>query len=950
MLLKSALFPLRGVVLAILSAVLMAGPNLACQENAEPLDDDDDTVVEDEDEGVGGQIYTILDHDFGCVDLGDPATVDIEVRNSGIQPLQLDAATVTGCELGVFDVTTNVPVQIPPNTLNIYALLRVTFIPPEVGDYQAQLELFSSDYRQEDNEPFAIPLYGIGIADLDFDTFPGADDCPETVSDCDDSDPAIYPGAEEVCNGLDDDCSGSPNADEVDNDQDGYLVCQGDCNDSDAGWNLDDLDEDGYTTCDGDCDDGDADVHPDHVEAADTIDNDCDGVIDEGTGAYDDDGDGSCEGVDLYGNGPECTDGTVPGDCDDADAALNLLDLDTDGYTTCDQPADCDDVDPARWPGNPETCDGIDNNCDGQPANVEYDMDADGYMECQGDCDDSDPAMHPDDNDGDGDSPCDGDCDDNDAAMNLQDNDLDGYSTCTGDCDDTSVETNPGMIEQCDGDDNDCDGVVGADELDGDGDGVPPCGGDCDDSNPQMSPALNEVCGDGLDNDCDGDHNGCLLEGTITLDESYARYLGEDDDDLSGNAVSWAGDNDGDGLDDVLIGAFHDNSAFNMGGAAYLVVSTSAGDHDLANAEAKFTGEIESGFAGHAVSTAGDTDGDGFDDLLIGAYWASIGAAMTGAAYLVQGPSTGTLDLASADARFIGDPYTLFGYSLDLAGDTNADGYDDVLIGTQGNQAYLFAGPFSGDVFTGDALAAFAGEETSDAAGREVAFAGDMNADGHADLAIGADSESSAADFAGAVYVVHGPVSGSFSLANADAKLTGEGEWDQAGSALSGGFDLDADGFDDLVVGAYGNDEGGDNAGAAYLLLGPVSGVMSLASADAKLLGETIDEGIGSDVTMAGDMDGDGLGDFLVASCSSDVGGLDAGASYLFYGAVNGTTAISTANAIFLGEAPGDFAGRTSYAGDVNGDGFDDILIGASYEDSAGDNAGATYLLLGGSI
>ena len=125
---------------------------------------------------------------------------------------------------------------------------------------------------------------------------------------------------------------------------------------------------------------------------------------------------------------------------------------------------------------------------------------------------------------------------------------------------------------------------------------------------------------------------------------------------------------------------------------------------------------------------------------------------------------------------------------------------------------------------------------------------------------------------------------------------------------------------------------------------------MSLASADAKLLGETIDEGIGSDVTMAGDMDGDGLGDFLVASCSSDVGGLDAGASYLFYGAVNGTTAISTANAIFLGEAPGDFAGRTSYAGDVNGDGFDDILIGASYEDSAGDNAGATYLLLGGSI
>ncbi len=689
---------------------------------------------------------------------------------------------------------------------------------------------------------------------------------------------------------------------------------------------------------------------PDHAEYADSFDNDCDGVIDEGTAAYDDDGDGACEGVDLYGNGPECTDGSIPGDCDDTDPGMNLLDLDADGYTTCDQPADCDDADPARWPGNPETCDGIDNNCDGQPATVEYDMDGDGYMECQGDCNDNDPLMNPEDNDGDGDSPCDGDCDDTDAGLNLEDNDLDGYSTCTGDCDDTSFEVNPGMPELCDGDDNDCDGAIPADEIDGDGDNVFVCNGDCDDSNPLVSPAMNEVCGDGLDNDCDGDHNGCLLEGIITLDEASARYLGEDVDDRSGNAVNGAGDMDGDGLDDILLGAPYEGSVFAGGGATYLIVGAVPGDYELANADAKFTGEIEWEFSGQSIAAAGDTDGDGNNDLLIGAYWASIGASATGAAYLLRGPTTGTITLANADSRIIGDAYTYLGLVVDHAGDVNNDGHDDLLIGSQGNEAYVFDGLVTGDVTTADAWTTFTSEIIGDYAGRAVTYAGDMNGDGFDDLAIGADRESSAAHQAGAVYVVQGPFAGSFPLSNADAKVTGEAEGDWAGTALSGGVDVDGDGFDDLIIGAPFNDEGEEDAGAVYLLLGPVSGNVSLANAEAKLHGECLDGHVGFSVSMVGDMDADGLGDFLIGDSVSDVGGLDAGAAYLFYGGVTGTIPVSDADALFLGQSPGDNAGRVGSAGDVNGDGFDDILIGATGEDSGADNAGATYLLLGGSI
>ncbi len=213
----------------------------------------------------------------------------------------------------------------------------------------------------------------------------------------------------------------------VDNDGDGYTE-DTDCDDSDPDLNHDDADNDGYSTCDGDCDDFDDDNHPNAAEVCDdNEDNDCDGDVDEA--------DSDCAAVDNDGDGYDESE-----DCDDNDADLNLDDADNDGYSTCD--GDCDDNDDDINPGEAEIIDsGEDENCDGiSETSSPTDDDGDGYDSNE-------------------------DCDDNNSDLNLDDADNDGYSTCDGDCDDNDDDINPGMTEVTDGIDNDCDGDVDGDDL-----------------------------------------------------------------------------------------------------------------------------------------------------------------------------------------------------------------------------------------------------------------------------------------------------------------------------------------------------------------------------------------------------------------------------------------------------------------------------------------------------
>lgn len=314
----------------------------------------------------------------------------------------------------------------------------------------------------------------------------------QQVGDCDDANPDTHPSAPELCDGEDNDCEDGPEANEIDADADGWMLCANDCDDSDASTHPNapelcdgvdndcdyslpssetDEDADGYLACDGDCDDSSASVHPGIVEedTCDGLDSNCDGWIAE----------------------------------DEADG-------DQDGFMVCED--DCDDTDPDTFPSDAldglDVCDGIDNNCDGLVDEDSLDSDGDGVTICGGDCDDSESYTHlgaP--------EICDGKDNDCDGAVpnNEKDVDGDGYRICEGDCADNDEDTNPGAAEECDGIDNDCNGGLPAEEVDPDVDGVMACDGDCDETQGTghlVSPDSIEDCTDGLDNDCDGEIDG----------------------------------------------------------------------------------------------------------------------------------------------------------------------------------------------------------------------------------------------------------------------------------------------------------------------------------------------------------------------------------------------------------------------------------------------------------
>ncbi len=344
---------------------------------------------------------------------------------------------------------------------------------------------------------------------------------------------------------------------------------------------------------------------------------------------------------------------------------------------------------------------------------------------------------------------------------------------------------------------------------------------------------------------------------------------------------------------DLVIGAPYESSAAHEAGAVYLVLGPATGQISLVDATARLTGEADSDNAGISVAGVGDLNADGYADVLIGAYREGIGRTGGGAAYLVLGPVSGDVSLADAAAKLDSEGLDdQAGYSVASAGDVDGDGLDDLLVGAyradgpgaDAGAAYVLYAPVSGSVPLGAADARLGGANPNDAAGFSVSSAGDVDGDGHGDLVVGAYNEATAGYDAGAAYLLLGPVSGQRSLDTAEATWLGEAGSDYAGRSVSAAGDVDADGFGDALIGSSGDATNGPNAGAAYLAFGPVSGVSSLASADLKLLGESEDGFAGTSVSGAGDVDDDGFDDLLVGAFGDGSAGELTGAAYLVLG------------------------------------------------------------------
>ena len=378
--------------------------------------------------------------------------------------------------------------------------------------------------------------------------------------------------------------------------------------------------------------------------------------------------------------------------------------------------------------------------------------------------------------------------------------------------------------------------------------------------------------------------------------------------------------------------------------AAFSLAMASPARAATGRGTATLVGVVPGETFGCSVATAGDVNGDSYADVIVGAYQSGTAANPAGRAYIYfGGPRADERPDVTLTGESAGDA---FGVSVSSAGDVNRDGFDDVVVGAYENdarganagRAYVY---FGGPGMDAKPDIVYTGEAAGDAFGYSVAEAGDVNHDGFSDIVIGAYENSGRGAGAGRAYVFYG---GARPDAVADATLNGESAGDRFGISVAGAGDVNGDGFDDVVVGAYQNDAGGIDAGRAYVFFGGAARLPDRANV--VLTGAAPGDAFGFCVSGAGDVNKDGFDELIVGAYHNNAGGKDAGRAYVFNG---GKNISNSPDVVFTGEAAGDaFGYAVGAAGDTNGDGYDDIVVGAYGNDSGGSAAGRAYVYFGG--
>jgi hypothetical protein len=401
---------------------------------------------------------------------------------------------------------------------------------------------------------------------------------------------------------------------------------------------------------------------------------------------------------------------------------------------------------------------------------------------------------------------------------------------------------------------------------------------------------------------------------------------GEAAGDRFGVSVGTAGDVDGDGYADVIIGASRHNS---YNGRVYVYGGSASG----LSAEPVFTatGEATDDELGRSVGTAGDVNGDGYADVIIGAFRYN---SYTGRAYLYRG-GAGALSAApafTANGEGRGD---FFGYSVGTAGDVDGDGYADVIVGASNyksdtGRVYVYRGGPGGlsaaPVWTATGAAA------GDSFGESVGTAGDVDGDGYADVIIGASRYNSST---GRAYVYRGGAGG---LSAAPVwTASGEAAGNYFGQSVGTAGDVDGDGYADVIVGAYRYNS---NTGRAYVYRGGAGGLSAAPVFTAN--GEAVGDYFGDSVGTAGDVDGDGYADVIIGAYHYNSG---TGRAYVYRGGAGGLSATPVFTT--TGEATGHgFGYSVGTAGDAyGGDGYADVIVGAYGYNSL---TGRVYVYRGG--